>query len=304
MKMEKNQLRTIIIAVAIVIIGAAAAIYVYTQKEMKLKELMSQNTNLTQEMRQKDSIMNDLEFTFNEIENRLKLIREKRNQIAVQQAEGRKDRKQAMVNDIDQLNTMLEESSVKIAELEKKLKQSGLNLRAFEQRVAALNANIETQNTEIAELKRVIEEKDYQMAELNTRIEKLDSNLVSQADTIQVKQKVLDERTIQLNQGHFALGTRKELMEKGLLTKEGGFLGVLGKSKVIEKNFNDEDFTTLDIRQTRMIPLHSKKATVISEHPDNSYELVEEDGQIAYLEIKDPQQFWKISKYALIEVKQ
>jgi peptidoglycan hydrolase CwlO-like protein len=303
MKMERNQLRTIIIAVVIVIIGAAAAIYVYTQKESELRELMSKNTNLTKEMTQKDSIMNDLELTFNEIENRLKLIKEKRNQIAVRQVEGGKDKKQALIDDVNLLNTMLEESSTKIEELERKLKQSGLNLKAFEQRVASLNESIENQNIEIAELKRVIDEKDFQMAELNTRIEKLDSNLVSQTDTIQVKQRLLEERTNQLNTGHFASGTRKELMEKGLLTKEGGFLGFIGKTRAMEENFDEEHFTALDIRETTTIPLHSKKATVISEHPDNSYSLVEEDGQVAYLEIKDPEQFWKISKYALIEVK-
>lgn len=303
MKMERNQLRTIIIAVVIVVIGAAAAIYVYTQKESELKELMSQNSNMTREMQQKDSIMNDLEFTFNEIESKLKFIKEKRQQIAVQQEEGGKDKKQALIDDINLMNTMLEESSVKIEELERKLKQSGLNLRAFEQRVASLNENIESQNTEIAELKRVIGEKDFQMAELNTKIEKLDSNLVVQADTLQVKQQLLNEKTIALNKGHFASGTRKELMEKGLLTKEGGFLGLIGATKAMEENFDDQYFTSLDIRETTTIPLHSKKAVVISEHPANSYSLIEQDGQVAYLEIKDPQEFWKISKYALIEVK-
>jgi uncharacterized protein (DUF3084 family) len=303
MKMERNQLRTIIIAVAIVIIGAAAAIYVYTQKETELKQLMSQNTSLSKEMAQKDSIMNDLETTFNEIESRLKLIKEKRNQIAVRETEGGKDKKQALIEDINLMNTMLEESSAQIADLEKKLKQSGLNLRAFEQRVASLNENIESQNVEIAELKKVIEEKDFQVAELNTTIQKLDSNIVSQSDTLEVKQQLLQQKTIQLNTGHFAAGTRKELMEKGLLTKEGGFLGFIGKTKAMEENFNDEYFTSLDIRETTTIPLHSKKAVIISEHPDSSYSLVEQDGQIAYLEIKDPQEFWKISKYALIEVR-
>lgn len=304
MKMEKNQLRTIIIAVAIVITGAAAAIYFYTQKELKLKELMSRNTDLTKEMVQKDSIMNDLETTFNAIESRLKLIKEKRNQIAVQQAaEGGKNKKQTLMDDIELMNTMLEESSTQIAELERKLKQSGLNLRAFEQRIASLNESIENQNTEIAELKKVIDEKDFRMAQLNTTIQKLDSNLVSQADTLEIKQKQLQKKTIQLNTGHFASGTRKELMEKGLMTKEGGFLGLIGKTKTMEKNFNEEYFTSLDIRETTTLPLHTKKAVVISEHPENSYSLVEEDGQIAYLEIKDPEQFWKISKYALIEVK-
>ncbi|MEL7585709.1 MAG: hypothetical protein AAGU19_03275 [Prolixibacteraceae bacterium] len=301
--MERNQLRTIIIAVVIVVIGAAAAIYVYTQKESELKELMARNSSMSREMHQKDSIMNDLELTFNEIESKLKFIKEKRQQLAVQQEEGGKGKKQALIDDINLMNTMLEESSVKIEELEKKLKQSGLNLRAFEQRVASLNENIESQNTEIAELKRVIEEKDFQMAELNTRIEKLDSNLVVQSDTLQEKQKLLDEKTIKLNTAHFASGTRKELMEKGLLTKEGGLLGLIGSTKAMEENFDEQHFTALDIRETTTIPLHSRKAVVISEHPANSYQLIEQDGQVAYLEIKDPQEFWKISKYALIEVK-
>lgn len=303
MKMDKNQLRTIIIAVAIVVIGAAAAIYVYTQKESELKALMTKNTDLSREMEQKDSIMNDLEVTFNEIESNLKVIKEKRNQIALQQEEGGKERKQALIDDINRMNAMLEESNAKIAELERKLKKSGLNLRAYEQRVASLNANIESQNTEIAELRRLVEEKDFQMAELNTRIEKLDSSLVSQSDTIRTKQKMIDEKTIRLNTGHFASGTRKELMEKGLLTKEGGFLGLIGSTKAIEENFSEEYFTTLDIRKTTTIPLHSRKATVISEHPDNSYSLIKENGQVAYLQINDPDEFWKISRYALVEVK-
>jgi hypothetical protein len=42
---------------------------------------------------------------------------------------------------------------------------------------------------------------------------------------------------------------------------------------------------------------------VISEHPVSSYSLVEENGQIAYLQIDNPEEFWKISKYAVIEVK-
>lgn len=303
MKTEKNQLRIILIAVAVVIIGAVAAIYVYSQKESELKKLMSKNTNLTKEMEQKDSIMNDLELTFNEVENSLKLIKEKRNQLVVRQQEGGKDKKRTIMEDISLLNSMLEESSAKIEELERKLKQSGLNLRAFEQRIASLNESIENQNTEIAELKRVIEEKDFQMAELNTKIEKLDSNLVGQTNIIKEKQKLLEDQTIQLNKGHFASGTRKELIDKGLLTKKGEFLGFIGGNRMLEENFSDEYFTTLDIRETTTIPLHSKKATVISEHPDDSYTFVEEDGQIAYLEIKDPDEFWKISKYALIEVK-
>jgi len=300
--MEKSQLMTIIIAVVIVIIGAISAVVIYTQKESRINALMSQNTDLSRTMQQKDSVMNDLENTFNEIENNLKFIKEKRQQLSVDQEEGGKDKKQAVIEDINLMNTMLEESSKKIDELERKLKKSGLNLRAFEQRMAALNKNVENQNSEIAELKKIIEQKDSQMADLNSQIEEMNTDMSVQQDSIQSKQRMLEEKTNKLNLGHIAFGTRKELKEKGLLTREGGFLGI-GGAKTLEENFDDSYFTDLDIRETTTIPLHSKKAMVISDHPDDSYSLVEEDGQIAYLQINNPGEFWKISKYAVIEVK-
>ena len=46
-----------------------------------------------------------------------------------------------------------------------------------------------------------------------------------------------------------------------------------------------------------------RKINLISKHPVNSYKLIEEDGLITKLEIEVPKDFWKISHYAVIEVK-
>ncbi|MCW0483038.1 hypothetical protein [Gaoshiqia sediminis] len=300
--MEKKQLRTIIIAAVIVIVGAVAAIYVYTQKQTEIKALMAEQMDLNEMIQQKDSVVNDLVTTFDEIESNLTFIKEKRSQLSLEQAEGGKDRKQALLEDITLMNSMLEESSKKIAELEEKLKKSGLNLRAFERRVAALNESIESQNVQIAELKQIIEQKDFQMAELNSKIEEMGMEMAKQADSISYKDQVITDKVSKLNTGHIAYGTYKELAEKGILTKEGGILGI-GASKTLQQNLDEEYFTTLDIRESTVIPLHTKKAKVISEHPSDSYKLVEEEGQIAYLQIENPDKFWKISKYAVIEVK-
>lgn len=300
--MEKKQSRTIIIAAVIVIAGAIAAIFVYTKKQTEIKDLLAEQANLTEMIQEKDSVVNDLMSTFDEIENNLKFIREKRSQLSLEQPEGGKNRKQVLLEDISLMNTMLEESSKKIAELEAKLKKSGLNLRAFEKRIASLTENIETQNAQIAELKQIIEQKDFQMAELTGKIEKMGMEIAQQADSIDYKNQVITDKVNKLNTGHIAYGTYKELEDKGILTKEGGIFGI-GASKTLQKNLNEEYFTTLDIRESTIIPLHSKKAKVISEHPVDSYSLIEEEGQIAYLQIDNPESFWKISKYAVIEVK-
>ncbi len=300
--MDKKQVKTIAIAAVIFVVAIFGGVYVYTQKEAQLKSLDSEKTALYEQMQAKDSLMNDLESTFNEIENSLTFIKEKRSNLSIGEGEGVKDQKKELMADITLMNTMLEESSKKIDELEAKLKKSGVNMRAFEKRIAALNKDLNTQNTQIAELKQMVEQKDFQIAELETKINEQNEFLASQTDSLTNESQRLVERTNELNEGHVAYGTYQELKEKGLLTKEGGFLG-LGANKVVNSTFDSDYFTTLDIRDTKIIPLHSKKAQIISEHPTDSYSMVEEDGQIAYLQIDNPEEFWKISKYAVIEVK-
>lgn len=303
MEMTKNtQLATIIIAGLILIVGVVGGVYVYNQKEAEIKTLMVEKANTNQMIQQKDSIMYDMESTFNEIEGNLKTIKEKRNQISMVPSEGGKNRKQVIIDDIKLLDNLMEENNKKIADLEQKLKKSGLNMKSYEKRLQSLTATIESQNVEIAELKTLIENKNITLAELDARIQNMDVDMKKQADTISFKQQVIVDRTDKLNTAHVVLGTYKQLKEEGILDREGAILGV-GGSKAIQENFDTKYFTDLDIRQTKTITLNAKKAVLISEHPNNSYKLVEENGQIAYLQIEDPQEFWRISKYAVIQIK-
>jgi len=303
MEMTKNtQLGAIIIVGLILIGGIIGGVHVYNQKEAEISALIVEKTNANQMIQKKDSVVNDMENTFNEIEANLKFIKEKRNKISMIQSEGGKNRKQLLVEDVKLMDSMLAESEKKIAELEGKLKNSGMNLKAVEARIKALNETIESQNTEIAALKKEIEGKNANLAELGTKVQKLNTDIQTQADTINYKQKQIIDKTDKLNTAHFALGTFKELKKEGILSREGAILGV-GGGKAIQGNFDSKYFTDLDIRKTKTIPLNAKKAVVISEHPSSSYKLVEENGMIAYLEIENPEEFWRISKYAVIQIK-
>lgn len=301
MEAQKSQLATIIIAV-ILVVGVIGGVYVYNQKQDEIKTLTMEKSELNQTIQKRDSIVNDMEGTFAEIESNMSFIREKRSQIATMQTEGGKNKKQLIAEDVKLMNTMLEESSKKIADLEAKLRKSGMNIKSYEKRLQALNETIEAQNTEIAELKKAIESKDASLAEYSTKVNTLNSNIQQQADTINYKQKVIIDKTDKLNTAHFALGTFKKLKEEGIVSREGSVLGI-GGGKAVQGNFDSKYFTDVDIRQTKTIPLNVKKAVVISEHPSSSYKLVEENGQIAYLQIEDPAEFWRISKYAVIQVK-
>jgi chromosome segregation ATPase len=301
-KTQKTQLATIIIASFILIVSIVGGVYVYNQKKAEIESLMAEKESINQTMQEKEAFMTDMEGSFFEIENNLKLIKEKRNQISMVQSEGGKNRKQAIIDDINLLDNLVDENNKKIAELEQKLKKSGLSVKSYETRLKTLNETIESQTIEIAELKSIVESKNITLAEMDTKIQNLDLNIKDQTDTITYKQQVIVERTNKLNTAHVVLGTFKELKEEGILNREGAILGV-GGNKAIQENFDPKHFTELDIRETKTIALNAKKAKVISEHPNNSYSLVEENGQIAYLQIDNPQEFWRISKYAVIEVK-
>lgn len=302
MESQKSQLTIIIVASLILLAVVGGGAYVLNQKNDQIQTLVMEKNNLNQSIQMKDSLVNDMENTFAEIESNMTFIKEKRSQIATLQSEGGKNKKQLIAEDVKLMNTMLEESSKKIADLEAKLKKSGLNLKSYEKRLQALNETIEKQNTEIAELKKTVDTQNASLAEFDTRVKKLNSDIQQQTDTINYKQNVIVDRTNKLNTAYYTLGNFKKLKEEGIVSREGSLLGV-GGSKAIQENFDSKYFTEVDIRQTKTIPLNVKKAVVISEHPTSSYKLVEENGQIAYLQIENPAEFWRISKYAVIQVK-
>jgi len=302
METKKSQLAIIIVASLILIGVIGGGVYVVNQKNEQIQTLVTEKNGLNQSIQMKDSLVNDMEGTFAEIESNMAFIREKRSQIATLQTEGGKNKRQLIAEDVKLMNTMLEESSKKIADLEAKLKKSGLNLKSYEKRLQALNETVEKQNTEIAELKKIVEDKNASLAEFDTRVKKLNTDIQQQSDTINYKQNVIVDKTNKLNTAYYTLGNFKKLKEEGIVSREGALLGV-GGSKAIQENFDSKYFTEVDIRQIKTIPLNVKKAVVISEHPTSSYKLVEENGQIAYLEIENPAEFWRISKYAVIQVK-
>lgn len=302
MESQKSQSTIIIIASIVLIAVIAGGAYMLSQKNNQIQALETEKTNLNGVIQMKDSLVNDMENTFGEIERNMTFIREKRTQIATLQTEGGKNKKQLIAEDVKLMNTMLEESSKKIAELEEKLRKSGMNLKSYEKRLQALTETVEKQNAEIAELRKTIDDKNASLAEFDTKVKKLNSDIQIQSDTINYKQKVIVDKTNKLNTAYYTIGNFKKLKEEGIVSREGALLGV-GGSKAIQENFDAKYFTEVDIRQLKTIPLNVKKAVVISEHPTSSYKLVEENGQIAYLQIENPAEFWRISKYAVIQTK-
>jgi len=168
---------------------------------------------------------------------------------------------------------------------------------------------ITEQDNNIQQLRTEIEQRDYKIAEMDVKLAKLQVDIASKDDSIVTKSRIIAEksqtiveRENEMNKAFFVAGTYDQLVNKGVLTKEGGFMG-LSKNVAIRDDIKESNFTKLDMRNASKFPLNTKKAKLISEHPDNSYRLVEQNDKIAYLEIENPQEFWKLTKYVIIETK-
>lgn len=296
---KRNYIFTVIILTAI--IAAAAVWYLISEKTVKIKNLSSENLVLNELVEKRDSVVNDMVTTFNEIEDNLELIRQKRNQLTLMNEEGSSDQKEAILTTINEVNAMLDQSDQQIAALEKKIQQAGLQINSFKAKIAGMSKTIDEQNRELLALQKEIEARDVEIREINEKVVVLEEVLASAQDSLRQKDDLINKNELLLNKGFLALGTEKELEEFGLIQKKGGFLW-LGRTKALKEDFDENYFTEVDIRKTDHIDLNSRGAKIISEHPDSSYQFVVKDGLVAALEIKDPEAFWKISKYALIEI--
>jgi predicted nucleic acid-binding Zn-ribbon protein len=256
-----------------------------------------QKNSFTEQLTARDSTINDWLLTFDQIEKDLSTIKQKENIITLKSSDSEftKDRKDQILEDIKYINTLLDANKKRIATLSAQLKASGGTIKGLQTRIESLEASLKLYETEIADLKQTLVDKDFEIGQLNTRMFALQ-------DTISVQGEKISNQTGRLNQAFLAYGTFKDLKERGLVIKEGGFLG-LGRKEFLIGDFSDSLFAVIDVTQTRTIPVNSRNAKLITDHPTNSYALIPDgENRIAYIEIKDPDQFWKISRYAVVEL--
>lgn len=289
---------TAIISFILLIATGIIAYSIYNRDHNKQLGLMGdQKYSFTLQLTARDSTINDWLLTFDQIEKDLSIIKQKENMITLKSSdvEFSKERKEQILEDIRYINTLLDDNKKKIATLSAQLKKSGGEIKGFQNMIATLEASLEQYENEIAVLKTALVERNFEIEQLNNQKADLQVTVTQQIERI-------SSQTDEMNKAYLAYGTYKDLKEKGLISKEGGFLG-LGKRENLIEDFSDSLFAQINITEMKTIPVNSRNAKLITEHPTGSYEMIPEgDNKIASIEIKDPDQFWKISKYAVVEI--
>jgi len=291
-------------AALLVLVGV---VYFYTSRldNQEINTLEEQNTALYQQLEEHDSLVNDWMTSMVNIREDLRTLQGKEKEL-IQKSYGPElspDMRDDILAEISDINKLLEKNRAEIRRLNEKLNQSGIRIAALHSQVEKLENSLAERDSSITELKGVLANREFKIAELNTTVDELNTNLGEYKQEIQDYEVIVSMQDAEMNKAYIAMGDTKELEEKGVITKEGGFLGLLGRTKEVKPDLEEEPFNKIEISETKRIALNAKKAQLISDHPTDSYELVENDSLVSYLEIKNPQEFWKITRYAVVETK-
>lgn len=287
------------IVLALSVLVAVASLTSCHQKELE----QSQKTidSLQGIVDAKDAEIDGLFGMLNEIEDNLSMINSKYTTVQEMRrnnTEGTVNQKKQIADQMSSIESMMADNKTKIAQLNSRI--SGLNKK---------NADLEAYITKLEERSLAQEQQiNDLLAELeNTKvvIKGLNKDVENLTASNQEKDEYIARQIADANRAWFIVGSYNELKEAGVVNKTGGFIGI-GRKQGTVADMNTEMFNEIDRTKVTTIAIGKKNAMVISQHPDNSYELVadESDARVtAYLRILNPSQFWKYTEYLVVSTK-
>jgi predicted RNase H-like nuclease (RuvC/YqgF family) len=258
------------------------------------KNLLSANDSLAQVNSTQEKALNDYLQVINEINANFASISEKHT--AIQQDKELKNNKEATTRiqeNMRNIMQMLVQNKEKIAELNR-LNQAQASKNAkqaaeFEKTISRLSAELEEKTNMVISMQKQLDEKDIQIFELDKAYGTAMQENTEMRETV-------SQITEELNAGYYVFGTIKELKAQRIVSKSNIFT----PTKVLQGDFNQSYFVKINTKTTVEIPVFSKKAKVLTKHPLTSYEIATVNAS-KVIRIKNPEAFWGVSKYLVVE---
>ena len=136
-------------------------------------------------------------------------------------------------------------------------------------------------------------------------IKKLNQDVTDLTASNEQKEQYIKQQTAEANRAYYVVGNYSDLNEAGIVSKAGGFIGI-GRRQGTNSDMPLDRFTQIDRTKVTTIPINMKRALVVSKHPENSYELVtdeNDDKVVSYLRILNPAKFWEQTRFLVISTK-
>ncbi|MEG0789583.1 MAG: hypothetical protein RSB23_04955 [Alistipes sp.] len=267
-------------------------------------QLQNQRDSLAMVVNNKDSLIGEVFSAINAISENLSAIKTRENILTVTGSDDVAKRPAEQINDdINAIDQLLQENRAKIAAMERsaaQLRKANVKIKGLEKMISNLNSQLSTKDGEIAQLKSNLSQLGVEVntlhekvAEQTTQVEHLSADKSSLESEVQHK-------TTQLHTVYYIIGSQKELLNAQIVHKSG----FIGRTLAVDKNRSLDSFTQADTRFLTELPIGHKNITIVTSHPEGSYQLVEGEGKvIKSLVIKDADQFWSTSKILVVSYK-
>lgn len=236
-------------------------------------------------------LLNDITDGMNQIKDLEKILTNTSDLTSESQS-----RKDQIKNDMVAIQQALQERRQRLAELEDKLKKSQGYNTTLQRTIDNLKAEIANQETTISTLRNDLAVAKIQIADLGTKVDSLNTTVAAVTEEKTKAEEATTTAVNELNTCYYAIGTKKELKEAKII--ETGFLR---KTKLLQADFQQSYFTKADKRTLTTIPTHSKKAKIITNMPEGSYDIQDIDG-LKVVNVINPEKFWSMSNYLVIQV--
>jgi hypothetical protein len=260
---------------------------------------------------QKDSLLRDVTETSAFIADLSKQVSTVRNVKAGRNTNGgdlednltprqRRDQLLAQVEEItgrvNQAESRLNESRKRVTELTGMDAEKSKRLAEFDSTLASYKQIVENQKTQVASLTEQVEA----LTTENTRLKADNAQLVANTESLTTER---DHLTTERNTVYYVVASKKSLMDRHVIEKSGGFLG-LGGTPVVAREIDRNQFVEGDKTSLWEIPLpdSTKEYRIVSRQDLAALEIPPDKGGAikGSLRIRDPEAFWAASKYLVV----
>jgi len=245
---------------------------------------------------QQDSLLDVFRGELETISSKVNEVSVRNGVLKFDSTEGVVLSKEVIMKQVESLDQLLANNQDQLNDLYKRMKQSKVKNDELEGLVKNMQSRLAEREEQIDQLMAMLSDKDILIENIKMAVDSFRrTNITLNEDLIQ-----MDE---EMHLVYYVVGENKDLKEKGIITKEGGILGIGGTKKLDASQLDAALFTVVDQRELQDIPVYSKKAKVITNHPESSFEWVmDSEDQVESLSIKDRKRFWSVSDYLVIEV--
>jgi intracellular sulfur oxidation DsrE/DsrF family protein len=221
---------------------------------------------------------------------------------AKQDREAVTERVRQLVARLDSSEARMASLRSRVASLSKKDDQLSQQVALYEKTITDLKDAAERQRTE---LQAIIDQQGTKIVALNQKVDTMTKDNARLTTVSTALSDTVGQLTTEKNTAYYVVGTRDELVKKGVLVEEGHrpVLGLFGSRPVAPaRSLDPAQFVRIDRLKDRVIQLPDGEFSIVSrQDPQYATPAEKKDDKIAgALKVDRPEKFWEPSRFLVL----